>query len=317
MKLNEVYQLAIEMGIKADPRSEATIKKELAKSQKAYDKLEAEEKEFFDTDYLFNPYSDSRILNGDPEAKVSKVYCGVDIDSGEVAVAAALNQQGAGIDLIMAHHPEGSALADLPKVMEMQIAYMQDKGVWPHIAESLMAERIKEVDGSIGVRNHNRAVQSAELLGFNFMCVHTPTDNLANDFMTKYLEAEKPETVGDLCKVIRKLPEYHFSAKQHNPARVITGSKENSVGKFHIWFTGGTSGHKDTMKALSEAGISTIITMHATEKEIEVAKEARLNLVIAGHIASDNLGINLLMDQLEARGMEVVPCSGLVRVKRN
>jgi putative NIF3 family GTP cyclohydrolase 1 type 2 len=317
MKLNEVYHLAIEMGIKADPRSEAAIKKELEKAQKAYDKLDAEEKEFFDTDYLFNPYPDSRILNGNPESEVSKVYVGVDIDSGEIAVADALNQRGAGIDLIIAHHPEGSALADLPKVLEMQIEYMKDKGVWPHIAESMMAERIKELDGVIGVRNHNRSVQAAELLGFNYMCLHTPTDNLANDFLEKYIEEKKPETIGDLCKIIRDLPEYTHSAKHHNPVRVICGSKENSVGKVHIWFTGGTSGHKDNMKALSAAGISTIISMHATEREIEAAKEARLNLVIAGHIASDNLGINLLLDQLEARGVEAITCSGVVRVKRN
>jgi hypothetical protein len=39
--------------------------------------------------------------------------------------------------------------------------------------------------------------------------------------------------------------------------------------------------------------------------------------VIAGHIASDNLGLNLLLDEVEKREpFEVIECSGFRRVKR-
>jgi len=38
--------------------------------------------------------------------------------------------------------------------------------------------------------------------------------------------------------------------------------------------------------------------------------------VIAGHISSDSLGVNLLLDELEKKGIEIIPCSGLIRISR-
>lgn len=317
MKLREIYQLAVTMGKDADPRGAQAVQKVLDKAQKAYNKLDAEDKEYFDAETLTNPYADTRILTGNPNLDISKIFCGVDIESGEVAVADALNRHGAGINLLLAHHPEGGALAALPEVMNLQSGYMASVGVKPNLAESLMDERIKEVNKTIGVTNHLRAVHSAQLLNLAFMCVHTPCDNLVNKFVGDFFEAEQPQTVDDLCKCLRKIPEYRFSALNHNPARIVNGSGSYSAGKIFIDFTGGTSGHKDNMKALAEAGISTVVCMHATEGMVNSAKDARLNLVIAGHIASDNVGLNLFLDQLEAAGVEIVPCSGLVRVKRN
>ena len=41
-----------------------------------------------------------------------------------------------------------------------------------------------------------------------------------------------------------------------------------------------------------------------------------MNFVIAGHIASDNLGINLMLDGALEGNVEVVECSGFTRVDR-
>ena len=316
MKLQEIYDLAVKMGKEADPRGLEAVQKELEKAQKAFDKLDAEDKELFDKEALTNPYADTRILVGDAEREITKIFCGVDIESGEIAVADALNRRGAGIDLLLTHHPEGGALAALPEVMGMQSDYMASVGVRPNLAESLMDERIKEVNRTIGVTNHFRAVHSAQLLDFAFLCVHTPCDNLVNKYVSDFLAEQQPQTVNDLCKCLRQIPEYRFSALNHNPARIVNGSGSHSVGRIFVDFTGGTSGHKDNLKALAESGIGTVVDMHATEGMVTSAKEARLNLVIAGHIASDNVGLNLLLDRLEAAGMEIVPCSGLIRVKR-
>jgi len=48
----------------------------------------------------------------------------------------------------------------------------------------------------------------------------------------------------------------------------------------------------------------------------KVVTEHNLNVVIAGHMASDSLGINLFLDELEKKGVEIVPCGGLIRVSR-
>jgi len=39
--------------------------------------------------------------------------------------------------------------------------------------------------------------------------------------------------------------------------------------------------------------------------------------VIAGHVSSDALGMNLVLDHIESQGVEVICTSGMVRVKRS
>ena len=97
---------------------------------------------------------------------------------------------------------------------------------------------------------------------------------------------------------------------------IVAGSADRYAGKIFVDMTGGTGGPKEYYRLLSEAGISTVLCMHAGKDVITEAKDCHLNVVIAGHMASDSLGVNLFLDQLEARGVEIVPLSGLIRVKR-
>jgi hypothetical protein len=39
--------------------------------------------------------------------------------------------------------------------------------------------------------------------------------------------------------------------------------------------------------------------------------------VVAGHMSSDSIGMNLILDKFEAKGVEIVAASGLIRVSRN
>jgi len=56
--------------------------------------------------------------------------------------------------------------------------------------------------------------------------------------------------------------------------------------------------------------------MHYSEEHLEQAKKANLNVVIAGHIASDVLGLNLLFDELEKiEKLEFVEVSGFRRIR--
>jgi hypothetical protein len=56
--------------------------------------------------------------------------------------------------------------------------------------------------------------------------------------------------------------------------------------------------------------------MHLSEEGKKEAEAANVNVVIAGHISSDSLGMNLFLDELEKQGIEIIPCSGLIRVSR-
>jgi hypothetical protein len=60
--------------------------------------------------------------------------------------------------------------------------------------------------------------------------------------------------------------------------------------------------------------------MHMSEDHLKKVKDHNLNVVIAGHISSDNLGLNLLLDQIEKEAKEkfqVINCSGFRRIRRN
>ena len=67
---------------------------------------------------------------------------------------------------------------------------------------------------------------------------------------------------------------------------------------------------------MAQAGIGTTIGMHMSREHWKEAKAALINVVIAGHISSDSLGVNIFLDELEKEGIEIVPCSGLIRVSR-
>jgi hypothetical protein len=57
--------------------------------------------------------------------------------------------------------------------------------------------------------------------------------------------------------------------------------------------------------------------MHISEEHLENAKKAKLNVVIAGHISSDVLGLNLLFDELEKEEkFDFVSVSGFERIRK-
>jgi hypothetical protein len=57
--------------------------------------------------------------------------------------------------------------------------------------------------------------------------------------------------------------------------------------------------------------------MHISEEHRKEAEKNHMNIVIAGHISSDNLGLNLLLDEvLQGSGVQVLACSGFNRTRR-
>lgn len=317
MKLKEIYDLAVNLGVKADPRGQSALKKILKKAKDDYKKLSKKEKTFFDKERFTNPYADTRILVGELEAEVKTVLAGIDMEVGEVLLADRLRERGKAIDLILSHHPEGKALAALHEVMKLQADVWHQFGVPINVGDALIGERAKEVFRAFLPLNHNRAVDVAKLLGMSLMCVHTPADNLVTEFLQKNIEKKKPETVGDVVDLLSDIPEYSEATKLNTAPTIIAGDSSRRAGKVMVDMTGGTEGPEDAVKKLSEAGVGTLVGMHMSEKLRKIADESKLNVVIAGHIASDSLGLNLFLDKIEVKGVKIIPCSGFIRVKRS
>src|SRR4030042_2740715 len=318
MKLKDFYSAVIEAGIENDLRGREEIGKVLAEEQAKFEKLDEKEKGYFDRDRLFNPFSDTRILYGDGEIEFEKVIIGIDMEVGGVLLAHLRNKDlDRKIDLIIAHHPEGFALARLFDVMKLQSDLMALYGINLSVAEKLMEKRIGEVERRLMPVNHNRTVEVARLLDLPMICIHTAADNCVARFLNQLFEKEKPGRLKDILQWLKAIPEYQKSAALQLPPRIVSGSDDSRCGKIFVDMTGGTEGAKDVFEKYAPGGVSTLVGMHMSEAHLENAKKANLNVVIAGHISSDTLGLNLLLDSVEKKGsLEYVCVSGFERIRR-
>jgi len=318
MKLERLYRLAVEIGIANDLRGKREIQKLLKQEKERFDSLKKNEKESYDRDRLFNPFSDTRILNGDRDTEIKKAIVGVDMEVGEVLLTYQLNKdRGEKIDLILAHHPEGYALAQLWDVMKLQADLMARYGVNISVAEQLMSKRISEIERRLMPVNHTRAVDAAKILGIPMMCIHTPSDNCVTSYLKKLFDKEKPERLKDLMHLLERIPEYRKSAGGQVPPKIVNGTENSRCGKVFVEMTGGTEGSKEIYQKYADSGISTLVGMHYSEEHLESAKKANLNVVIAGHISSDVLGLNLLLDEVDKEEkLSYVGISGFERIRR-
>lgn len=316
MKLSDAYRLAIETGRKNDPRPVSEVEKVLSDAKDSYDKMDAEKKQYFDQERLWNPYADSRFSFGDGDSEVSKVMWGIDIGTGEVILADRLNEKGAGIGAVVAHHPLGLARTPFPEVMWLQTDMYCSAGVPVNVAESLMGPRVEEVLRGVLPANYNQAVDAARLLGLPIMNIHSPADNCVQRFLEKEFEEDPSYRVSDIIDHLMGIEEFQRATKFNSAPKVVVGNKSARCGKVIFKMTGGTSGPKEIYEALAHAGIGTVVGMHFPESHIEEARKHHINMVVSGHMASDSLGVNMIADEWQRKGIEVLPCSGLIRVSR-
>ena len=317
MKIREIYQKAVDVGMSNDPRGRDAVLKDLQRIEKEYGDLKPGEKEFFDQESLINPYADSRILSGSGEEDVKTILLGIDIEVGEILLCESLKNRGGAVDLVVSHHPEGIAFANLYAVMYMQSDILRRYGVPINIAEDLMEQRVREVERRLMPLNHTRAVDAARLLGIPFMCLHTPADNMVSTFLQSSFEEKKPYLLSDIIDFLRLLPEYREAAKNGSGPKILLGAENRKAGKIFVDMTGGTEGSKDIFQSLATTGVNTLVVMHLSEEHRKEAEKNHLNIVVAGHIASDNLGLNLLLDEvLKGSEIHILSCSGFQRVSR-
>ncbi len=316
LTVKQVFDLGLKLGVAADPRGPNGVAEYLAQSKKEYENLKPKDKLYFDKERLENPYADSRIQVDDGKTLVKRVLTGIDMESGEVLLASQLGERGKKIDLIIAHHPIGLSYAALNDVMDMLAEQLIKAGLPVHVAEKIIEERIQEVGRRLHPINHYQLVDLAKLLQVNFINTHTFTDNLVAKYLENYLAKKKPRVLEDVLDMLLEIPEYQEAKKQGMGPVIFAGSLKHRVGKYLVEMTGGTEPGSKVYKELSNYGISTIIGMHMKDESRKLANESNMNVVIAGHIASDSLGMNLYLDELEKKGIEIVPCGGLIRVSR-
>jgi len=317
LKLKDIYNVCIKEGIAEDLRTPQQVKKVLSKKKSEYQKLKPSWKKFFDMESLINPYADTRILYGNPNLDIKRILIGIDINIGDLLLAKELSRGDKEIDLVMSHHPEGVAWAGLSDVMHLQTDLLKNVGIEEKIAENLMKSRINDVARRGHSSNHDRVVDAAKLLKIPFMSCHTPADNHVAKYLQEIMDKNKPKTLSRIIDLLLKEPEYREAAHKKVGPKIFHGKEKDPAGRAFVDMTGGTSGSKEVFSRFSQLGIKTLIGMHVSDAHFGKIKAEYLNIIIAGHIASDSLGMNLLLDKLlKEEDIEILECSGYRRFSR-
>lgn len=251
------------------------------------------------------PPADSGVLVAGGSLK--KAAFGVDVEAAEILLAREL-----GVDCVITHHPEGAQMVNLFKVMENQIDRMVEGGVPINKAQKVLSERKEQVERNLHVSNYDRAVTAARLLGLPFVGIHSPADILAQRKVQDHLDDRLSDRakLKDVVAALLEITEYRKAAAQ---PKIRVGSEDSYAGKVLVAFAGGTSGGAKVFKAYFEAGIGTLVVMHAPEEVIKEVKEQNIgNVIVAGHMASDSVGINEVIRELEEAGLKIVRFSGVI-----
>lgn len=253
------------------------------------------------------PADSGVVVRGD---NIKKVAFGVDMEVGELLLAKEL-----GVDAVITHHPKGGTpLVEFHHVMVNQIDRMVEAGVPINKAQKVLKERIEQVARGQHVANYDRVVSAARLLGMPLITIHTPADILAEKAVQEHLDKglkgmDKP-TLKDVIKLLEEMPEYKKTLAKP-VARA--GSDKDYAGRVFVTMAGGTSGGTSVAKAYYEAGIGTLVVMHMPEDALKAVKEQNIgNVIVAGHMASDSVGINQVIRELEKHGIEVLRMSGVI-----
>lgn len=253
------------------------------------------------------PADSGIIVNGED---INKVLFGVDMDTPEILLARELE-----VDCVISHHPiTGRQVVDFHKVMDIQIDKMMEFGVPINKAQKALKKKLGQVERGMHVKNYDRAGSVARLLNMPYLNIHMPADIITETYVQNFLNdrfKNRPKTkLGEIIDAFKEIDEY----KEAIAGPVIrVGSENDYAGKIAVLMAGGTNGGTDVFKAYFEAGVGTIICMHVPDDvREEVEKQNIGNIIVAGHMASDSIGLNIIIGELEKKGLEVIKISGII-----
>ncbi len=292
MKWKDIYALAINLGIENDIRDLSDLKKDPSKY-----------------------YSDSQILFGGDHLEIKNIFVTIDIGIELVLLVYELIKKGIQIDAIITHHPTSFASYRMPDVARIQESNWIRYGVSKKTASRIVNELIWEESASISSTNQLKAVFAATELDIPLMCLHTAIDNLTQKFFEDFLNNCKASDVNSLLKEIKKIKETEMARLNGDgPYLIGVKNKNRQIGNYMVDMTGGLDPPSNIFKHLRDQGIDTIIGMHYGIENMKAIIESGITAIIAGHMASDSIGLNIFCDKLEEYDINITKGPGFYRV---
>ncbi|TLZ72801.1 MAG: hypothetical protein E6K10_01535 [Methanobacteriota archaeon] len=249
-----------------------------------------------------------------PASHVRKALFGIDADGSDLLIAMQL-----GYDLLINHHPTGGeSQVRFPLVLSKHADLLERAGVPRKAASAAVQALLDEHESAAHARNYDRLPSEARLLRMPLMAIHNPCDEIGRRVMDETLRrgVSKSSNVRGAIKVLNRLPEFR---KALTKIVVRMGDEANPLGKWMVVHGAGTNGGYAVAKAAFDHGIDTVFYIHIDGGHLrrlreEYGREGPKSLVVTGHIASDSIGINVLVRELRKRGVAVDTFGGVLDV---
>jgi len=245
------------------------------------------------------PEDSAIYISGD---NIRKVLLGIDAGVPELSLAKQL-----GYDAVIAHHPQGgSAIVNFHEVFKRHVQQMTNVGVPLEEAENAVRKKIEELEVDGHTRNYGHAIDVARLLKTPYMNIHTPLDEVGRRVMAQQIESRtgKDATVQEVVAALNELAEFKNAVTK---IKTRLGKAENSAGKVVVSHGAGTNGGYEIAKTYFKHGVGTVVYIHVGVGDLArlKAEQKTGNLIVTGHVASDSVGINPFIYELEKRGVSV------------
>lgn len=241
---------------------------------------------------------------------IQKVLFGIDISTAELKIAKDL-----GYDLVIAHHP--ICVPNRRNVYMDHVKMMVKAGVPEEEAFEAANFKMESFALYSQAQNHDHISSVAELLEMPFMNIHQPCDEIGRkiiqDIIDELLLSDPQATLGDIIDKLGELKEFETALSE---MKILMGDENSPAGKVVFAHGAYTNGGYEIASAYFKNGVDTVIYIHILyDALLKLKEDQKGNLMTTGHIVSDEIGINPLIEALEERGLQVDLISGL-RYKR-
>ena len=322
MNLRQLFDTSVQLGIALDPRGQPALHEQLARRRREYEALPEWQKPYYDQERFTNPFGDVRLAYSPrppEEIELETILLGIDIRLPELLLADRLRAEGTRVDAVIAHHTGGMgrAISLAWDFMPVAVDMLVQEGVPRADADAAILPYIEEK-----VREHEDfhriGPDTAKLLHLPLGCIHTPADYYITVGVEAALKTARPETVADVVRALHAIPEISSSAALGAGVRVMTGDESRPAGRVLCKFGGGYILPPAAYTLLGKAGVNTVLQIGCGPEHARAAEAAGVTIVRIAHAACDNIGINLLLDDVIREGgpLNVIACGAFERISR-
>lgn len=267
--------------------------------------------------------ADSCVVH-DAGRPITKALASINATTGDLLLAKQL-----GCDGYLLHHPlAGAARRDFHRVLERMIDMLIAHGVPAEAARAATRSLRRRARYNDHAADWDHLASAARQLDLTLVNVHLAADELGRIEMVRALDdLDDDATVEQAVAALKTIPEL---AAPDNEVLHVPEGPTGRAGRIAVMHAGGTNGGADAAEALfdctaahSRGPVRTVVYIHlsgesAQRLEARAAEGKPGAVIITGHLASDAIGMNLLIQSLrESFDVELIEHGGLTPFPRN